>query len=48
MLLASSVNTRIHDSRFHLLAFEPVRPVWIAPQEVANFAMESELDFTTK
>ncbi len=29
MLLASSVNNSIPNSRFHLLAFAPARPVWI-------------------
>ncbi len=32
MLLASSMDTPIHNSRFHLLAFAPARPVWIGPQ----------------
>ena len=29
MLLVCSVNTPIHDSRFHLLPFAPACPVWI-------------------
>ena len=35
MLLASGVDTPIHNSRFHLLALVPAHPVWIEPQDTA-------------
>ena len=38
--LACSVNTPIH-SRFHLLAFAPVRPVWIGPACACGLQNES-------